>query len=47
MIREHVAAELGLPVVEVEIPPVCDALLPALRTRLQALLEIARARRAT
>ncbi len=45
IIREHVAAELGLPVVEVEIPPVCDALLPALRTRLQALMEIARAKR--
>ncbi len=45
LIREHVAAELGLPVVDVEIPPVCDALLPALRTRLQALMEIARAKR--
>ena len=45
VIREQVAAHLGLPVVEVEIPPVCDALLPALRTRLQAVMEIARARR--
>jgi hypothetical protein len=45
LIREHVTAQTGLPVVEVEIPPVCDALLPALRTRLQALMEIARARR--
>jgi len=45
LIREQVAVRLGLPVVEVEIPPVCDALLPGLRTRLQALVEIARARR--
>jgi benzoyl-CoA reductase/2-hydroxyglutaryl-CoA dehydratase subunit BcrC/BadD/HgdB len=47
MIREHVAEQAGLPVVELEIPPVCDPLLPALRTRLQALMEIARARRAS
>jgi hypothetical protein len=41
----QVAAETDLPVVEVEVPPVCDALWPALRTRLQALMETARARR--
>jgi hypothetical protein len=45
LIREQVGEHLGLPSVEVEIPPVCDALVPALRTRLQAVLEIARARR--
>ncbi len=45
LIREQVAVETGLPAVEVEIPPVCDALLPTLRTRLQAVMEIARARR--
>lgn len=45
IIREHIAADTELPVVEVEIPPVCDALLTALRTRLQALMETARARR--
>lgn len=45
LIREHLTAQTGLPVVEVEIPPVCDALMPALQTRLQALMEIARARR--
>jgi hypothetical protein len=45
LIRERIAAELGLPVVEIEIPPVCDALLPTLRTRIEAVLEIARARR--
>jgi hypothetical protein len=45
LIRQQVAAELGLPVIELTVPPVCDALLPALRTRLQALMETARARR--
>jgi hypothetical protein len=44
-IRRLVQAETGLPAVEMEIPPVCDALLPALRTRLQTVMEIARARR--
>ena len=46
VIREQVAEQTGLPVVEVEVPPVSDALLPALRTRLQAVMEIARERRA-
>lgn len=45
VIREHVHAALGLPTVELEIPPVCDALLPTLATRLQALVETARAKR--
>jgi hypothetical protein len=45
LIRDQINGELGLPVVELEIPPVCDALLPALQTRLQALMETARARR--
>jgi hypothetical protein len=45
LIHEQVSREVGLPVVEVEVPPVCDALMPALRTRLQAAMEIARARR--
>lgn len=46
-IRQQVAAELGLPTVEIEVPPVSDALLPALGTRLQAVIEIARERRET
>jgi benzoyl-CoA reductase/2-hydroxyglutaryl-CoA dehydratase subunit BcrC/BadD/HgdB len=45
VIREHVVEQTGLPVIEMEVPPVSDAVLPALRTRLQALMEIARARR--
>lgn len=41
-IRRQVTEQIGLPVVEIEIPPVADALLPALRTRLEALMEMAR-----
>jgi hypothetical protein len=35
----------GLPVIEVEIPPLIDGVRPALTTRLQAAFEIARSRR--
>jgi 2-hydroxyglutaryl-CoA dehydratase, D-component len=41
MIRE----ELGLPVLEVEVPPISDAVRPALQTRFEALMETVRARR--
>jgi hypothetical protein len=37
--------QLDLPVVELEVPPVCDAMMQTLRTRLQALIETARCRR--
>jgi hypothetical protein len=45
IIREQVQARLGLPTIELEIPPVCDAMVPTLGGRLQALLETARSRR--
>jgi len=45
VILEAVRHALGLPGVEVEIAPVCDAMQPTLAGRLQALLETARARR--
>jgi hypothetical protein len=45
VIRAEVAARAGIPAVEIEVPPVSDALEPALRTRLEALMELARARR--
>jgi hypothetical protein len=45
IIREIVGHTLALPVIELEIPPVCDAMLPTLGSRLQALVETARARR--
>ncbi|MBM3881041.1 MAG: 2-hydroxyacyl-CoA dehydratase [Verrucomicrobia bacterium] len=47
IIREEVRAKVGLPTIDLEIPPVCDAMLPTLDSRLQALLEAARARRST
>jgi hypothetical protein len=45
IIRDYARAQLGLPTIELEIPPVVDAMIPALGARLQALLETARARR--
>jgi hypothetical protein len=46
LIREVARQELGLPNIELEIPPVCDSFLPTLSSRVQALLETARERRA-
>jgi hypothetical protein len=40
IIAQAVRAELGLPVLEIEVPPITDALEPGLRTRLEALVEI-------
>jgi hypothetical protein len=37
--------ELGLPTLEIETPPLADAAAGALRTRLQALVEVVRERR--
>jgi hypothetical protein len=45
VIREAVRARLGLPVQEIEVPPLSDAALPTIRTRVEALLETARERR--
>jgi hypothetical protein len=45
IIGEAVAEELGLPVAEVEVPPVTDAVRPTLRTRLEAVVEAVRERR--
>jgi hypothetical protein len=45
VIREMVLAETGVPVTEIEVPPVSDALEPALRTRIGAVIEAARDRR--
>ena len=43
--RTGARRELGIPAIELEIPPLCDAMLPTLRSRLEALVEAARARR--
>ena len=45
IIRQTVRQALDLPVVELEVSPVADALLPTLASRLQALVETALARR--
>ncbi len=45
VIREIVRKELSIPTIELEIPPICDAMSPTLGSRLQALIETARARR--
>jgi benzoyl-CoA reductase/2-hydroxyglutaryl-CoA dehydratase subunit BcrC/BadD/HgdB len=42
---EMIRSQCGIPTVEIEVPPVCDAMLPTLRTRLQALVEMAISRR--
>ena len=47
IIREVVQSELGIPVVELEVPPVCDAVAPTLGSRLQALVETAQGRRSS
>jgi benzoyl-CoA reductase/2-hydroxyglutaryl-CoA dehydratase subunit BcrC/BadD/HgdB len=39
IISEIVQARLGLPVIEIEIPPLTDAMSPTIRTRLEALVE--------
>ncbi len=44
-IREMVLRQLDIPSVELEIPCVVDAVLPSVSSRLQALVETARARR--
>jgi hypothetical protein len=40
-IREFVQAEIGLPVAELEIPSLADAMAPTLRSRIEALIEMA------
>ena len=42
VIAGEVRTRLGLPVVEIEVPPITDALEPSLRTRLEALVETVR-----
>jgi benzoyl-CoA reductase/2-hydroxyglutaryl-CoA dehydratase subunit BcrC/BadD/HgdB len=45
IISEMVKDELGVPVLEIEVPPVTDSMSPTLRTRLQALVETVKERR--
>ena len=45
IIAERVRGALGIPLAEIEVPPLGDATAPAAETRLEALMETARARR--
>ena len=45
VLADIIHAKLDLPVLEIEVPPVTDAIRPALRTRLDALMETVRHRR--
>lgn len=45
IIADIVADKLGLPVVEVEVPPISDSVHAALRNRIEALVEVVKQRR--
>jgi benzoyl-CoA reductase/2-hydroxyglutaryl-CoA dehydratase subunit BcrC/BadD/HgdB len=45
IIQEVIQSSMDVPVLEIEVPPVCDAVLPGLRTRLEALVETVKHRR--
>jgi hypothetical protein len=47
VLAEELGPRLGIPILEIEIPPVLDAMEPTLRTRLEALAETVQARRET
>jgi hypothetical protein len=45
LIAEKVRHDLDLPVLEIEVPPLCDSVSQSLKTRLNALIEIVKERR--
>ncbi len=45
VIGEAVQARFDIPILEIEVPPLTDAIEPALRTRLEALIETVREKR--
>ncbi len=45
IIHDVIQERFGIPVTEIEVPPISDALRPTLRTRLEAVMEAARALR--
>jgi hypothetical protein len=47
VIAKAVRERLGLPVVELEVPPIADSNFPTLRTRVEALVETVMERRRT
>ena len=40
-----IGERLGLPVLEIEVPPLSDSMMPTLRTRLEAIVEVVKERR--
>jgi len=40
-----IGKRLGLPVLEIEVPPLSDSMMPTLRTRLEAIVEVVKERR--
>ncbi len=42
---EHIQKELGLPCLEIEVPPISDGMSSSLQTRLEALIEVVKERR--
>ena len=47
VIADVVRTQIGIPVLEIETPPITDSMEPTLRTRLEALVETVRSRRRT
>ena len=45
LIGDIVRRQLGIPVAEIEVPPITDSMEPTVRTRLEALVETAKGRR--
>jgi len=45
VIGDRVRSRIGIPVQEIEVPPVSDSLLPTLSTRIEALVETVLQRR--
>jgi hypothetical protein len=45
IIRDRVQAALAVPVLEMEVPSMTDAMIPTLRSRLEALVETIKKRR--
>jgi hypothetical protein len=45
IISEEVRERFGIPVQEIEVPPVSDSVEPVIRTRMEALFETARGMR--
>ena len=45
LLAEQIQQSCGIPVLEVEVPPLIDAMRPTLRTRFEAFVEMAKGRR--